>query len=156
MKRVFNGRNKLPEPHHPWTEERKDAARKRGRLLGQTVNPRDERGWMIPRAGTVRRKIYDLMVQGKEGKEIWQKLGLTHATYVTHRQNIVATDRLNAQRYNASHDSQVRVPPSVEYKRGWDAAMEVAAEIAVHLNGWGTPQAPELAEHIAKTIREQR
>lgn len=30
---------------------------------------------------------------------------------------------------------------------------ERAAEIAEHLNGWGVPPAPKLADHIAKVIR---
>lgn len=83
---------------------------KRGRKLGQIVNPRDERGWMVPREGTTRRRVYDLMVQGKRGREIWVTLNISHTSYVTHRQNIIRTARLNAQRYNASHDEQVEVP----------------------------------------------
>lgn len=31
---------------------------------------RDERGWIIPRVGTVTREIYDLLVQGKSRREI--------------------------------------------------------------------------------------
>ena len=84
----------------------------RGRRLGQTVNPRDERGWMIPRLGTARRQVYDLMAQGKSVKEICTILNTPKYSVVVHRQNITKTARLNAQRYNASHDRKVDVPPS--------------------------------------------
>jgi hypothetical protein len=33
-------------------------------------NPRDESGWLIPRSGTVARKIYDLLKDGRPRKEI--------------------------------------------------------------------------------------
>lgn len=95
-----------------------------GRRVGQKINPRDERGWMIPREGTIRRKIYDLMVQGKRGKAIWATIGISHASFVTHRQCILQSERLNAQRYNAAHDVPVSLPVTVEYQRGWDDAME--------------------------------
>lgn len=172
MKRIHNGRDVPPEPHKPWSEDRIEAARKRGRRLGQTVNQRDERGWMIPRADTMRRKIYDLMVQGKRGKQIWQKLGISHASYVTQRQNIVSSERLNAMRYNNSHDDKVQLPPGfgkirgeehpdtkiarINYDLGWRDAIETAAQIAEHLNGWGKRPAADLADHIAKMIRERR
>lgn len=38
----------------------------------------------------------------------------------------------------------------------WDEAVERCANIAQHLNGWGEMPNPGLAEHIAKTIREQK
>ena len=34
-----------------------------------------------------------------------------------------------------------------------DEVIEMCAHVAEHLNGWGSPPAPELAEHIAKVIR---
>ena len=33
---------------------------------------------------------------------------------------------------------------------------ERCAQIAEHLNGWGSPRAPDLAAHIAKCIRNQK
>lgn len=38
------------------------------------VRPRDERGWMIPREGTISRRIYDLLVAGKTRADIARDL----------------------------------------------------------------------------------
>lgn len=57
---------------------------KRGRKPGQIVNPRDERGWMIPREGTVRRRVYDALCAGSN-----QIDGMTQRAFSTHKANIV-------------------------------------------------------------------
>lgn len=44
------------------------------------------------------------------------------------------------------------VPTSAEIIAG---ERERCAKIAEHLNGWGNPPAPELADHIAQIIRER-
>ena len=38
--------------------------------------PRDDRGWIIPKDGTLSRQIYDLLVQGKGTAEIASRLGV--------------------------------------------------------------------------------
>ncbi len=35
----------------------------------------------------------------------------------------------------------------------YEAGLREAARVAEHLNGWGTPRAPDLANHIAACIR---
>ena len=57
---------------------------KRGRKIGQIVNPRDERGWMIPKPGTVRRAVYNALVAGLSQVE-----GLNMDAFYTHKQAIV-------------------------------------------------------------------
>ena len=48
--------------------------------FGQCRNPRDERGWRIPRPNTKSRQIYELLVMGATPHEIAAKLILPAAT----------------------------------------------------------------------------
>lgn len=84
---------------------------KRGRRIGQNVSPRDERGWRIPRAGTIRRRIYDMLVEGKKPRQIHKAVGISYICCVMHQQHIKTPDRTNALRYNREHpDDPVPVP----------------------------------------------
>ncbi len=56
---------------------------------GTLINPRDERGWSIPRAGTKRRAVYDLIVLGWGGRDVYDTLKITPAAYRRHRQMIL-------------------------------------------------------------------
>jgi hypothetical protein len=67
--------------------------------LGQVMNPRDERGWMIPRPGTKRRKVYDALVAGKKAGEIMKELGLHRKAYSSHQYFIAHTENANAIHY---------------------------------------------------------
>lgn len=60
------------------------------------MNPRDERNWMIPRPGTVRRKVYDLLVAGKKTGEIMRELNLTRPAYNSHRHFITSWEKANS------------------------------------------------------------
>lgn len=42
------------------------------------------------------------------------------------------------------------------FNEGVDAERERCAQIAEHLNGWGAKSGRDLAEHIAKVIREHQ
>jgi len=67
---------------------------RRGRKLGELQNPRDERGWMIPRPGTVRRKVYNALVSGLG----WAELGMCRLRFSTHKQAIVSGERVREWR----------------------------------------------------------
>lgn len=43
-------------------------------------NPRDERGWRIPRPNTKSRQIYNLLIQGKKPCEIARELNFVEST----------------------------------------------------------------------------
>jgi len=101
---------------------------KRGRRIGQTVNVRDERGWMIPRAGTVRLRVYNMMVQGKGVAEIHKALRISYAVCLMHQRHITQTARVNAQKYNAEHPDEPPVPVPGDAK--WNDALEAAAKVA--------------------------
>jgi hypothetical protein len=45
----------------------------------------------------------------------------------------------------------VLAPALIE--QGVRMGLDAAAHCSEHLNGWGSPRAPELADHIAKCIR---
>lgn len=107
-----------------------DGMTKRGRRLGQKVNARDERGWMIPRPGTVRRRVYDMMVNGNGAAKIHKALGISYASCIMHQQNITKSDRLNAQRYNVAHpDEPVQVPGEIRQIRIEQGERKMAADI---------------------------
>lgn len=97
---------------------------KRGRRLGQNVSPRDERGWRIPRKGTIRRQVYDLILQGKQGQQIWKPLGISHASYTKHRQNIMRPDHVNKLNYKYANrdcgDNSSTAPMSRFYKSNFE------------------------------------
>jgi hypothetical protein len=68
--------------------------------LGQLMNPRDERGWMIPRPGTKRRQIYDAMVAGDRPLKIMWDMGfMPRGTFNNHRYAITKPDKSNAIKY---------------------------------------------------------
>lgn len=73
----------------------------RGRQIGQHGNPRDKRGWMVPRAGTMRRRVYDLLVLGKRNKEAYEALGISYEAYRKHRRFIEKTDHWNSIQYQS-------------------------------------------------------
>lgn len=84
---------------------------KRGRQIGQKVNARDERGWKIPRAGTVGRRVYDLMLKGVGPSKIYKMLGISYQSCIMHQRSIKQSDRVSAQKYNAQHpDEPIPVP----------------------------------------------
>lgn len=70
----------------------------RGRQIGQTVNPRDERGWMVPRAGTIRRSVYDALVAGTSYRDVCQSLGISKWSYYGHRDYIMNTAHVYERR----------------------------------------------------------
>ncbi len=69
--------------------------------LGTKRRPRDERGWMIPKDGTLSHKIYDLLVEGKGTTEIASTLGIKviNTRVLAHR--IRNPETVNARPYNA-------------------------------------------------------
>ncbi len=67
--------------------------------LGQVMNPRDERNWMIPRPNTKRRQVYDLLVAGKKAGEIMKELNLTRPAYNSHRHFITCWEKANKSSY---------------------------------------------------------
>lgn len=72
--------------------------------MGTKRLPRDERGWMIPKDGTLSRKIYGLLVQGKGTTEIASALGIkiVNARVLAHK--IRNPEAVSAKRYNARRD----------------------------------------------------
>jgi len=50
------------------------------RLLGGYYRPRDERGWLIPAAGTQARKVYSCLLAGMRPKQIIKLVGCSPAT----------------------------------------------------------------------------
>lgn len=71
--------------------------------LGQVMNARDERNWMIPRPGTIRRKVYDALVAGKRAGEIMSELGLSRKAYDSHRHFITSWANANRNSYAVKH-----------------------------------------------------
>jgi hypothetical protein len=67
--------------------------------LGQIMNPRDERGWMIPRPNTKRRQVYDALVSGKRAGEIMKELNLSRPAYNSHRYFITSWANANLGSY---------------------------------------------------------
>jgi hypothetical protein len=67
------------------------------------MNPRDERGWMIPRPGTKRRKVYDLLLAGKPASEIMWELDMKRKAYGSHRLFITSWERANRTAYEGKH-----------------------------------------------------
>lgn len=79
--------------------------------LGRKIRKRDARGWLIPRDGTMRRRVYDLLVTHKNLGFIQKTLGISYAGAVMHKRCIVKSDRVNALKYNLEHpEVPVRVP----------------------------------------------
>jgi hypothetical protein len=70
----------------------------RGRKIGQLQNERDERGWMIPRAGTRRRAVYDALVLGISAAEICEALSMGRDAFATHKASIVRWQKVNRWR----------------------------------------------------------
>jgi hypothetical protein len=68
-------------------------------MMGQIMNPRDERNWMIPRAGTKRRKVYDALVAGKKAGEIMKDMNLTRGAFNAHRRFITSWQKANHEAY---------------------------------------------------------
>lgn len=109
---------------------------KAGRRIGQHVNKRDERGWMIPRPGTVRRRVYDLLIAGKDVGSIHKALGISYASCVMHKRNIEQADRANAQRYNMNHpDEPIAVPGGTRLRLGLQEAAMIAGIIQDEIGG---------------------
>lgn len=67
--------------------------------LGQIMNPRDARGWMIPRIGTKRRKVYDMLVDGRKPSEIMGVLDLSRPAFNSHRHFITSPVKANRSSY---------------------------------------------------------
>jgi FixJ family two-component response regulator len=67
--------------------------------VGQTMNPRDERGWMIPRPGTKRRQVYDALVEDRPTDFVMWELELTRKAYYNHRHFIMSWVKANASSY---------------------------------------------------------
>ena len=64
---------------------------------------RDEHGWMIPKDGTLSRKIYGLPLQGKGTTEIASALGIKIANRRVLAHKIRNPEAVCAKRYNAHH-----------------------------------------------------
>jgi hypothetical protein len=71
--------------------------------LGTKRLLRDEHGWMIPKDGTLSRKIYGLLVQGKGTTEIASALGIKIANCRVLAHRIRNPEAVSAKRYNAHH-----------------------------------------------------
>lgn len=68
-----------------------------GRKQGQLTNPRDDRGWMIPKPGTIRRKVYDLLVAGRNQFEICGELGMSRVNFAVNKHYIEHSEQVNAR-----------------------------------------------------------
>jgi FixJ family two-component response regulator len=77
--------------------------------LGQIMNPRDERNWMIPRPNTKRRQVYDLLVAGKRAGEIMKELNLTRKAYSSHRHFITSWENANKNSYAVKNANRLIV-----------------------------------------------
>ena len=73
--------------------------------LGAKQRPRDDRGWMIPKDGTLSHKIYALLVQGKGTTEIASALGIKVNNTRVLAHGIRNPETVNAQRYSAYHEA---------------------------------------------------
>ena len=91
------------------------------RKPGEIMNPRDEQGWMIPRSGTKRRKVYDALKAGKRAGEIMKEFGLSRPAYNSHRHFIVRTENANRHSYAVKH------PGIRTFRRVGDEFVEVNA-----------------------------
>jgi hypothetical protein len=70
--------------------------------LGQPMNPRDDRGWMIPRPGTKRRQIYDALVRGDPPYKIMWDMGfMPRGTFNNHVYFITKPEKANRIAYEA-------------------------------------------------------
>lgn len=67
--------------------------------LGQIMNPRDERGWMIPRPNTKRRQVYDALKAGKRPIEIMKEMHLSRPAFNSHRHFITSWEKANRSSY---------------------------------------------------------
>jgi hypothetical protein len=65
--------------------------------------PRDERGWRVPKSGTLRRRVYDLMVEGKGISEIADAVDRSY-NYV----GVTAFVIRNADTHNVSRAARPR------------------------------------------------
>ncbi len=72
--------------------------------MGKKRLPRDERGWMIPKDGTLSRKIYGMLVQGKGTTQIASELSIKIANARVLAHKIRNPEAVSAKRYNAHHD----------------------------------------------------
>lgn len=72
--------------------------------------PRDERGWLIPRVGTVTRQIYDLLVQGKTRSEIVQAFPTLKESPLDARIWRIKNPDLANERRNAANRSRRKLP----------------------------------------------
>jgi hypothetical protein len=68
--------------------------------LGTKRLLRDEHGWMIPKDGTLSRKIYGLLVQGKGTTEIASALGIKIVNSRVLAHKIRNPEAVSAKRYN--------------------------------------------------------
>jgi FixJ family two-component response regulator len=75
--------------------------------LGQTMNPRDQRNWMIPRPNTKRRQVYDMLVAGKRAGEIMKELNLTKPAFDSHRYFIARWESANRSSYAVKNAHRV-------------------------------------------------
>jgi hypothetical protein len=67
--------------------------------------PRDHRGWIIPKDGSLSRKIYDLLAQGKGTAEIASRLGIKVTSTRVLAYRIRNSEAVNDKRYNAHHEA---------------------------------------------------
>jgi len=73
------------------------------RQMGEVMNPRDERGWMVPRHATKRRQVYDMLVAGRRPFEIMYVLELSRPAFNNHRHFITSWGKANASAYATKH-----------------------------------------------------
>ena len=74
----------------------------RGRKPGQLQNPRDARGWMIPREGTRRRAVYDALVAGNSPAEVCAALNMGKRAFDAHKAYIVRWAKVHVWRNAAA------------------------------------------------------
>ena len=67
--------------------------------------PRDDRGWVIPKDGTLSRKIYDLLVQGMGTAEIAFRLEIKVTNTRVLAWRIRNAETASTRRYNAHHEA---------------------------------------------------
>ncbi len=91
---------------------------------------------MIPRPGTVRRRVYDLLVAGKGVTAIHKATGITYAACIMHKRSITQTARANAQQYNANHpDEPMPIPGGPRLRLGLQEAAMIAGIILDEIGG---------------------
>jgi DNA-binding CsgD family transcriptional regulator len=70
--------------------------------------PRDDRGWRVPKHGTLSRQIYDLLARGKSTSEIASELGIKVTSTRVLAYKIRNSEMVNARNATASQEAARR------------------------------------------------